>query len=576
MSEAGDDNSLDQLTDDERKQLHEFCEVTGAEDIALAINVLRARQWNLQTAIQAFYEPSSPTQQLPLAPTRSDMEYLNQGVGTGQAAESQLRRRGAWPQANGLESERSESQSSSEQQQQQHSTVARHVVIAPAFSWMPLLAWPLVLPWRVSMSIVQSLLSLLGLRRIADDGTPSADISQRVTSSIRQPARSGVDDARDFLLGFEESFGVIHPPFFVGTYTRALEVARREVKHLLIVLWSSEHDDAEAMGQVLTHPDVVAYLSQPQFIVWAGNVVRSEAFQVASMLEAVSFPCVALAALKSQSRLGAAAGERYRLQVVARIDGLPQPSRAQSATAPNESDESDRLAQVLCRIISDSIAQHEAELWEARHEQEELEAERRLREQQNAAYEASLARDRERDAEARALEEVQRIERQKEEGRQREEQRAEELRKQWRWATLARLRLEEEQEAASADGADKHDLCKLNLRLENGSRIVRTFPAGAKLQRLFDFVETRDVAGEWEAHKKTPYGGDLSTVSPPEQYNHEYDFVLVSQFPRVVFADRQVGLKDMLLAKGMWPSATLIVEPLFEPDGSDSEVNNEE
>ncbi|KAJ2330687.1 hypothetical protein GGI00_003595, partial [Coemansia sp. RSA 2681] len=87
---------------------------------------------------------------------------------------------------------------------------------------------------------------------------------------------------------------------------------------------------------------------------------------------------------------------------------------------------------------------------------------------------------------------------------------------------------------------------------------------------------TRDVAGEWEAHKKTPYGGDLSAVSPPEQYNHEYDFVLVSQFPRVVFADRQVGLKDMLLEKGMWPSATLIVEPLFEPDGSDSEVSKEE
>ncbi|KAJ2740301.1 Ubx domain-containing protein [Coemansia sp. BCRC 34301] len=403
---------------------------------------------------------------------------------------------------------------------------------------MPLLTWPFVLPWRISLGIVQALLSLL-----------------------------------DFRYLFEESFGVVHPPFFEGKYMRALETAHSEVKHLLIVLWSSEHDDAETMGQALTHPDVVAYLSQPQFIVWAGNVARSEAFQVASMLEAASFPCIAMAALKTQSRLSAAAGERFRLQVVARIDGVPRQSGAQLATA---ADESNRLAQFVCRVIGDSIAQHEAELWEARHEQEGLEAERRLRDQQNAAYEASLARDREREAEARALEEAQRIERQKEEDRQREDQRVEELRRQWRWATLAQLWLKEgEEQEAVTDGAGKSDVCKLNLRLENGSRIIHAFPANVDLQRVFDFVETRDVAGEWEARKETPYGDDLSSILHPEGYTHEYDFVLVSQFPRVVFADQKAVLKDALQAKGMWPSATLIVEPLFEPDSSDSEVKSE-
>ncbi|KAJ2891502.1 Ubx domain-containing protein, partial [Coemansia aciculifera] len=163
-----------------------------------------------------------------------------------------------------------------------------------------------------------------------------------------------------------------------------------------------------------------------------------------------------------------------------------------------------------------------------------------------------------REAEARALEEEQRIERQKEEDRERETQRVEELRRQWRWATFARLQLEEEKD----DG--KGDVCRLNLRLENGSRIVHKFPAGMLLQRLFDFVETRDVAGEWETSKESPYGGELRCILAPESYKHEYDFVLVSQFPRVVFADRQAVLKDALVASGMWPSASLIVEPLFE------------
>ncbi|KAJ2837961.1 Ubx domain-containing protein [Coemansia erecta] len=109
---------------------------------------------------------------------------------------------------------------------------------------------------------------------------------------------------------------------------------------------------------------------------------------------------------------------------------------------------------------------------------------------------------------------------------------------------------------------------KLNLRLEDGTRILKVFSAEATLQDVFDFVETRDVAGEWEADGgKSPFGkGGLASIEMPEGYKHEYEFVLVSQFPRVVFEDRGANLKETLSAKGLWPSAALIVEPLFEPD----------
>ncbi|KAJ2492756.1 Ubx domain-containing protein [Coemansia sp. RSA 2050] len=570
MSEVGDDSTLDRLTDDERKQLNEFCEVTGSEDLGLAISVLKATQWNLQSALHEFYEPSSPTQS-PLEPTLDNEDYVHQSAGASQPAESQLRRRGPRVLSDTIDSEDDSEPRLSNSQQ--ISTASGLVVRAPAFSWVPLVTWPLVLPWRISMGIVQLLLSLLGLRRIANDGVPRDDASERASPLAQQSAGSrgpaAAGDARDFRIFFEEMFGASHPPFFAGTYTRALEAAHREARHLLLVLWSTEHDDAETMGRVLTHPDVVAYLSQPQFIVWAGNVARSEAFQVASTLEVAAFPFIALAALKSQSRLGTAAGEQPQLQVVARIDGLPKPSTMLSETPVSEYDS---LARFLCNLVRDSIAQHEAELLMVRREQGAREAERQLREQQNAAYEASLARDRKREAEARVRKEAQRIERQREEDRLREEQRASELRKQWQWATFARLWLEEEREA-TADGSS---VCKLNLRLENGRRVVRAFPAGVKMQRLFDFVETRDVASEWESHGETPYGSDLHAVSPPEGYTHEYDFVLVSQFPRVVFADRQAILKDALVASGMWPAATLIVEPLFEPDDDDDNVKDGE
>ncbi|KAJ2468032.1 Ubx domain-containing protein, partial [Coemansia sp. RSA 2320] len=239
------------------------------------------------------------------------------------------------------------------------------------------------------------------------------------------------------------------------------------------------------------------------------------------------------------------------------MDGLPSLGQAQTASS---SDEVNQLARFICSLIGDSIERHEVELRLARSEQEGREAERRLREQQNAAYEASLARDRERESVARAKEEQERMERQREEERQRKSLRIGELQTQWRWATLARLLAEEEREAANIDGGGptNGEVCKLNLRLENGSRIIKTFPADVELQRLFDFVETRAVAGEWEARKETPYGPDLHSVEFPEGYEHDYDFVLVSQFPRVVFGDKRAILKSALQAKSMWPSATLI------------------
>ncbi|KAJ2094241.1 hypothetical protein GGI16_005611, partial [Coemansia sp. S142-1] len=127
MSESGDDNSLDSLTDDERKQLHEFCEVTGTEDLGSAISVLKAKQWNLQSAIHAFYEPNSPTP-IPFEPTLASEEYLHQSAGTSQLAESQLRRRGPRVLTDIVDSEDAEGRLNGEQQR----STARQVVRAPA------------------------------------------------------------------------------------------------------------------------------------------------------------------------------------------------------------------------------------------------------------------------------------------------------------------------------------------------------------------------------------------------------------------------------------------------------------
>ncbi|KAJ1966094.1 Ubx domain-containing protein [Dipsacomyces acuminosporus] len=612
MSDLAQGDALSRLTDSERQRVHEFCQVTRADDLDLAISVLQSKQWDLQQAIQAFFEPGYVDQLLESTHAEADDVLTaaaaasptspispgsaSTGPDTQALSGSQLRQRTASVRNGGLIAAAvtdTNTVSTAESRRIRRTTG----VAQPSFRWLPLLTWPFWLSWKVSMYVVRMLLSQVGQQRIAGEGVPggfrdqtpaNASSSAALLGSPAQnpdPAVHALDDAARFKLAFEEQFGTHHPPFFQGTYARALEAARREFKYLVVVLWSKEHDDSNLIGQALTNPDLVSFLSESRFIVWMGDVSCGEAAHVADTLSASAYPFIALAALKFQTLPGASSGlnGRFRLQVVSRIDGLPHPEATSSAHAtdaavpasarPSADDDTgpdsvDGIARSLLRLISGPVERHDQALNAARREQENRDAVRRLREQQDEAYQASLARDRERERQAREQAEGERIAQEQEEAQRREEERLKEISERWKWATFARLQHEEK---ASEQKQDKGEMGKLNLRLESGKRIVKMFPANATMQQLFDFVETREVASQWEEAKTTPYGSDVDAIQSPEGYQHEYDFILVSQFPRVVFEDRSVGLKEALSAKGMWPSATLIVEPIFENEDEDED-----
>ncbi|ORX69643.1 hypothetical protein DL89DRAFT_267829 [Linderina pennispora] len=595
-SSGSNSRSLEQLTDSEKQRVHNFREVTSVDDVGLAIDVLRSKEWNLEQAIQAFFEPgyvntlveSSQAEvddELSAAATASSSQTqapVAGGASSSRATaatrgESQLRQR---TQSDRSSQTRNDGTSADDGLEQRRRAAHNCRAVKPAFGWMPLFTWPFSLSWRVTLYFVKLVLSLVGQQRIADEGVPgghfdgaSIPASSSSTALLGQRGEtpdSGshgpLDDAAQLAATFESQFGTAHPPFFHGTYAQALDVARREFKYLVVVLWSMEHDDSAAMGQVLTHPDIVSYLSQPRFVLWMGDVTRSEAYHVASTLQAAAYPFIALAALKFQTTAGSVAGlsGRFRLQVVTRIDGLPSADTVSSdaQTADNGlPPHVNGVTRSLLSLISGPVERHDQALNAARREQEERDAARRLREQQDEAYHASLARDREREREAQEQAERDRAEKEQEQERKLQEQKHEEALCKWRWATLAQI-LREEQD--TADASVSSGGCKLNLRLDNGHRIVKVFPEDATMQQLFDFVETREVAGEWDASKTTPFGDDIDAIDPPTDYKHEYEFSLVSQFPRVVFDDRTVGLKEALTPHRLWPTASLIVEPKFE------------
>ncbi|KAJ2215376.1 Ubx domain-containing protein [Coemansia sp. RSA 1813] len=547
---------LESLTDDERKHLFEFCDATAMEDLGAAVSILRSKDWDIGQALQSFFE--SPN-------NAANTGSTNSTSGLRQRATASIRE----------QNRTNESQARNDTQQS-----ARHLDSNsnhPSFALVPLVAWPFMLFLQLILFFIRSFLTLIGLGRIAAAGIPGADDNNSTPFSNHTPETRGngsTSDAAQFKDYFERIYGSNHPPFFAGTYTRALETARRELKYLVVILWSKEHDDTERFGQALTHSRVIEFLSSPRYIVWVGDVSCSEAYRAAARLGVSAYPFVGLAALKPEPQLGtgSSGNNRFRLQVVARIEGL---------AGPVDANNTDALARELVRRLGAPIEANEQALHAARREQEARDSDRRIREQQNAAYEASLARDRERERLAREREQSEHAQRAEEERRQRELKNWENRREQWRWATLARIVREEKNDSNNSgnagDGipAKKRSAGRLQLRLEDGTRLVKTFAADTTMQDVFDFVETRGVAKEWEALKTTPHGDDLDAIQFPEEYTHEYDFALVSQFPRVVFDHTDATLGDVMAAQGLWPSAALIVEPLFESE-SESESEPED
>ena len=74
------------------------------------------------------------------------------------------------------------------------------------------------------------------------------------------------------------------PNFHIGSYESALSLAKEQMKPLLVVLISSEHDDAAAFKkETLCDTDLLSTLENKNFIIWGGDVKYKDAYQSASI-----------------------------------------------------------------------------------------------------------------------------------------------------------------------------------------------------------------------------------------------------------------------------------------------------
>jgi len=353
------------------------------------------------------------------------------------------------------------------------------------------------------------------------------------------------DSAERFIREFAEEYGPNQLPFLETGYAQALDTAKRDLKFLLVILLSPEHDDTSSfIRTTLLAPEVQSYLSQtepgsdsPQMLLWAGSVQDAEAYQVSTALHATKFP---FAALICSAAAGSAPG------VTASSGGSSGGSMSVAARLSGP-----LAAPAFLAKLRRAVERHSAGLEGARRARADADAARHLRHQQDSAYERSLATDRERARRKREAE-LRRVAHEKaaqEAADAKERGRRE--RECWRAWRAARI-------AAEPLGAA--DAVRISVRLPDGERLVRRFAADAPLEEVYAFVECHDVLK----------GGVDADVEEPEGFDHQYGFRLVSPVPREVFELEGGGKVKERLGR----SANLIVERV--DTGEDEAEDGEE
>lgn len=406
--------------------------------------------------------------------------------------------------------------------------------------------------WRLCswpFSVVGSmLLWVLRLTRFVRSRDTHSDATSRFAQDPTLSAQRWIDSLERDTAGSVSPDAVTYdrtplPPFVACSYSEALRMAKNSTKILVVVLTSQVHGDNHLFRQhVLTNTALVRMLQSTDFLVWGGDVQSREGFQVATLLEASTFPFMAFIAL--QPRRSRSRGTTVpHPAVLSRIEGSPQSVLSASA---------------ICSHIQDVLLPRtQAYLGQLRREQRQRVMERELRAEQDRAYAESSRRDQERILQRRAEEQQRASEAQSaaavEADRARQQQRVAEWR---RWAQAHLVPRE--------PVANRGTAIRVAIKLPDGRNLQRHFRPSDTLEQLYAYVDTIDAQV------------DEPPVCAPPDYQHSFPFSLVQTYPRRVLPTQDSLAMPLEELDGFGPSANLIVEPIRAGPSDDEESEDDE
>lgn len=497
---------ISQLSASQQQALQDYTSIT-AQEHAAAIPLLQRSEWNVQIAVSRFFDGEPATD--PVAEARAAAAAQNVPAPSSR-------------QHANLQFESILAASSTPVRRTSPENVVRRIDTSSAAvsAYQPPAVLSFLLsPFSVLFRLFGTILSPLSFL------IPNfvARTFRNLWTTQSRPSRRQlppVDTARRFIREFEETYTPNPPlPFVESGFNLALENCKKDGKFLLAVLLSPSHDETHTwVRDTLMSSQLHQFLQshQHELILWGGSVRDAEGYQVSSSLNCTKFPFAALICQTNEST--GTTSRPGEMTVVMRATG-PMP------------------ASELVAKLGSALTAQQTQLAAARAQRAEQQASRSLREEQDTAYERSLAQDRERARRKREEEEARsQAEKQAAEAAAQEEKKAEQ-RHQWR--------LWKSNQIVEAEGADT---VRLSVRLADGRRLIRKFAADAPIEDLYAFVECHDLLDV----------ADRGDASRPDGYEHEYNFQLVSPLPRNVIDLHSGGTISERVGRG----GNLIVEEL--------------
>lgn len=378
-----------------------------------------------------------------------------------------------------------------------------------------------VSPAAAAENFVRSVERVTALSRRGQSATGSASAAASSSSGLtsrRHHTRGGG--------GGGGGTGPRIPEFYIGSYDEALRFARDEMRILMVVLTSEEHErDERFKREVLVSEVVNDLVDEERIVVWGGDVSDRDAYQVGQTLSYISLPFVAFIALQPSGPPGLASNPATapitspRMRLISRLEHSPtSPLTATTLHAHVQTAVLPRVKPFLARLVAQK-AQREAD----RRARED--AERRVAENARRDEEKVLAV-------RRREEERQRAERARLEREERE--RVERLEREWEaerargWRERKRREFLASREASPAE----EGAVRVAVRLGNGQRVMRTFAGDAPTEEVYAWTECELEREADLAARAVP-----SAPPPPPpsaDYVQRYHFRLATTFPRQV------------------------------------------
>jgi FAS-associated factor 2 len=274
---------------------------------------------------------------------------------------------------------------------------------------------------------------------------------------------------------FEASYGPRHPVFYRGPYSASLAEAKKDLKFLLVYLHSPVHQDTEEFcREILTHSEVVSYITRNNILFWSSSVELPEGHRASLALREHTYPFLGLIVLQDN-----------RMVIVRRWEGLSQIHSVE------------RLLSTLQQAIEDN----EASLTAARAEREERNMNQIIRQQQDEDYQQSLEQDRKKELqkqeEKKKRDEAEKLKRQKEDQE-----------KDKRNRLIALKKVSGDKLDPEPDSNDDPDVVRILIKLPDGTRLERRFYRQTSIKYLYLFVFS---------HEKSPMIFQITTNFPRKE-----------------------------------------------------------